>query len=362
MNVSLQYPWKFPDSPYYKYLINYPPKSIDYINVKKEKFDIITSAKQFKYMNFIKNRIRKGLSIIKIPNITYTKNRETDLIHCAHCLSLNKFPWIVDTENYWNFAASGKIAYSNKGKNIIKKFLSKEYCKKILPWTEECKNLIIKYAQNKEIKNKVEVVYPAVPLPKAKKIKHEGINLLFIGRYFYPKGGLVTLEVFNYLTKKYNNVKAIFVSETPKEILKRYSKNKKIKFYSLMSQNNLFNSIYPKSDIFVYPGYSDSFGFAMLEAMSFGLPVVTVDGFAKKEIVEDGRTGLIVEKPHDINYKDLNHDIINKLIENCSKIIENTKLRKRMSKNCINIIKGGKFSIKERNKKLERIYKEALTK
>jgi len=47
----------------------------------------------------------------------------------------------------------------------------------------------------------------------------------------------------------------------------------------------------------VYPGYSDSFGFAFLEAMAFGLPIVTVDGFARREIVEDGKNGFVIERP-----------------------------------------------------------------
>ncbi len=35
MKVYLQYPWKFPDSPYYKYLIDSLPDGIEYLNVKK---------------------------------------------------------------------------------------------------------------------------------------------------------------------------------------------------------------------------------------------------------------------------------------------------------------------------------------
>ncbi len=35
MKIYLQYPWRFPDSPYYKYLIDNPPEGIEYINVKK---------------------------------------------------------------------------------------------------------------------------------------------------------------------------------------------------------------------------------------------------------------------------------------------------------------------------------------
>jgi len=41
-------------------------------------------------------------------------------------------------------------------------------------------------------------------------------------------------------------------------------------------------------------------------------------------------------------------------------LIKDKNLYGKMSKNSMEIIKKGKFSIKERNKKLNRIYEEAL--
>ena len=43
--------------------------------------------------------------------------------------------------------------------------------------------------------------------------------------------------------------------------------------------------IFPQSDIFIYPGYSDTFGFALIEALASGTPIITIDGFARKDIV-----------------------------------------------------------------------------
>jgi hypothetical protein len=37
IKVYLQYPWKFPDSPYYKCLLQEHPKEIEYLNVEKQK-------------------------------------------------------------------------------------------------------------------------------------------------------------------------------------------------------------------------------------------------------------------------------------------------------------------------------------
>ena len=292
---------------------------------------------------------------LSFPNAHLTRVADFDLIHCAHCLSKNENkPWVADFESEWQMYVGEKTFF---GKKSVDKIISKDNCKKIIPWTNGAKREL----ENRfpKLKNKFEVVYPAVPLMVNNKQYKKQITLLFIARYFYQKGGLHALEAINRLTKKYNNVSGIFISQTPSEIINKYSSNKKIKFYNLMPQQRLFKEIFPLADIFVYPGYTDSFGFALLEAMSFGIPIVTVDGFARKEIVDDGKTGFVVEKDKDIDWRKITkneEEIIEKLVDKTSLLTEDAQLRAKMSKNCFKEIKNGKFSIKERNKKLEKIY------
>jgi len=120
------------------------------------------------------------------------------------------------------------------------------------------------------------------------------------------------------------------------------------------------------SDILLYPSISETFGFLLLESMSFGMPVVTIKTDwtpSIEEIIIDGKTGY-VEKLKKIpslrKIGDYERSIIEKLFKSCSKLIENPALRERMSKECLKEISQGKFSIKERNKKLAKIYGEAL--
>ena len=362
MKIYLQYPWKFPDSPYYKYLIDSPPENVEYLNVNKQK-GVITSKKLFWVSNFLKSQIRywfKKLSL-NILNAHLSPKGNLDLIHCAHCLSKNKEkPWVADVEMVSSFLVSGKIC--RKGKSKIRKKLLRKNCKKIFPWTNSVKRDVEKMFP--EIKEKLEVVYPAVPMPKIKKKKHEGINLLFVGRYFIGKGGAEVIRCFDYLTKKYSNVEATIVSEVPEEIIKKYSKNKKIKIFGLMPQKKLFD-IYSKSDIFVYPGYSDTFGFAILEAMSFGMPVVTLNGNSREELVKNGKTGIVI--PIDFTGKARKNlpkkeqdKIVNEMIKSIERLIKDETSLKKMGIESKKEISSGKFSIKERNKRLKKFYEEAI--
>jgi glycosyltransferase involved in cell wall biosynthesis len=243
-------------------------------------------------------------------------------------------------------------------RNKVLKYLLRDNCKKIIAWTETTKKEII----NKfpEVKNKIEVVYYAMkPQILEKKKIEKDIVLFFSGRHFEWKGGIHATEAIDRLTKKYSNVKGIINGVVPRHIVDKYSNNNKIKIYQLIPYKEILE-IYKKSDIFIYPGYSDTFGFVFMEAMSFGIPIITVDGFARKEIVEDKKNGYVIPKPKNINVMIPNEEIINKIIEKASILIEDEKLREKMSKNCIEEIKYGKFSMKKRNEKLKKIYEEAM--
>jgi glycosyltransferase involved in cell wall biosynthesis len=66
--------------------------------------------------------------------------------------------------------------------------------------------------------------------------------------------------------------------------------NKGVKFVELMP-------FYHSASVFVFPSVcEESFGMPLIEAMASATPVVTTRGGAFPEIVQDGRTGLIVER------------------------------------------------------------------
>lgn len=364
IRVFLQYPWKYTDSSYYKYLLMSPPKEIEY-KTSRDKSGIIESKKKMRiYRNFknLAKVIMKKLNFI-IPNIKTVKTDEDyDLVHGAHCLIDNKNkPWVADFE----YVGQLTIPISRGKKNVekkIRKIMMRENCKKILAWTEWAKRRILEYYP--EVKNKIEVVYPALPEQKFQKKKSEKINLLFIGRNFKEKGGKIALEVIDYLTKKYDNVYGTIISDVPKRIYEKYSENKKINIHGLVSQKRLFEEIYPESDIFIYPTFSDTLGFSILESQSFGLPVIamrTQSTHSINETVQENKTGFIIDNSKtDGLERKFDKNIIDGFIESTEKLIKNKKLREKMSNAARKEISDGKFSIKERNKKLKRIYEEAL--
>lgn len=361
IKVFLQFPWKYSDSPYYKFLLDSPPKDIDYIKRKKE--GLIKKRKKFLVNNLTKKIIRYFFKAFysAAPNAHLTKSQhDFDLIHCAHCISKNKRPWICDVE----YRSQMWITTNKKPRNKkVAKILLSPHCKKILPWTEKCKEEIIKTFNDSRIESKIEVVCPGIPLPKIKRKKSKEITLLFAARYFYKKGGLHALVAIDRCIKMNKNVRAIITGKIPLEILNKYRENKKIKFCGLVSQKHMYDEIYPQCDILIYPGYSDSFGFAITEALSFGIPVITVDGYSKRELVEDGKTGYVIPAKYRIHQRSIGpyeKKVIDSLIEKTNTLIKNKKLRNNMGMSARREVETGKFSIRKRNEKLKKIYSEAI--
>lgn len=54
------------------------------------------------------------------------------------------------------------------------------------------------------------------------------------------------------------------------------------------------------SDVFVWPGYREAFGLAYLEAQAMGLPVAAMRSGGVASVVEDGRTGILVDEGDEV--------------------------------------------------------------
>ena len=70
---------------------------------------------------------------------------------------------MVDTEIYTWLSASGMAAHPKLGKSIIKRFLKRKYCKKILGWSEDAKKSFQnEFPNDKDILDKIEVMHFAL--------------------------------------------------------------------------------------------------------------------------------------------------------------------------------------------------------
>lgn len=154
------------------------------------------------------------------------------------------------------------------------------------------------------------IVIPfGVDLDKFKPARKSSGDKVVIGtaRGFTPKYGLEYLiRAFARLQKSYPRIELILIGDGPlfpamKNLVKSLGVIETVKFTGAIPNDEVAVRI-REFDIFVMPsvGEGDIFGVAAVEAMATGLPVVATRVGGLPEVVEDGKTGKIVE-PADVD-------------------------------------------------------------
>lgn len=360
------------EHPIYKDLIKYPPNGVIYLGVKQSEKPVSIYSP---ISNVKRRSVAKIQNLLKIPRMSFVKT-DANLIHSSRgILIMNDVPWVMDIEHVLSFVGHNQnLLNSIYCRNLIQKFLIAENCKKIMPHSNAAKKSITSIFHQKQIREKLETVYPAIEPQKGKKIKNDNITLLFVGLHFYDKGGREVVDAFNLLKKKYD-INLIVKSNVDKKFM---NENPDVTFITeIISRKNLLD-LYASSDIFVFPTYIDTFGMVLLDAMSNSIPIVASDVFSTPEIVDNGKNGFLVHSDLSIwdknglnkwykNYPQFRKKLFQAkpkfskyIADKISLLIEDTSLRKKMGKNGRTLVEKGKFSITERNKKLKAIYEDAL--
>jgi len=178
--------------------------------------------------------------------------------------------------------------------------------------------------------------------------KAKGIKILFVGRLEKAKGVYDLIKAIKIINsnKVKRNIKFILVGKDAQGV----SKNNKIPnvVYTEQISRDKVMKYYAMSDIFVLPSYFEASPFAVLEAMSFGLPLVVTNVGAMPEVIEDGVNGFVVSSG---NYK--------KLADKILTLITNEQLRKKMSR--ANIAKfRNNYSLDKFSVRLQEIFDHVI--
>ncbi len=356
--------------PQFKEITDYPPKNVKYF------FDKPKGDHNSSWIRRKRALIAFAQKYLQLPRMQKIKNQEKyDLVHSTRGILIrNKLPWVVDLESGAAFSGLEWVSLKKPVmKRLIRKYLASPYCKKIMPQSEAARISILENIDCTGFEHKIETVYLAYHTTKLKRKKSPIVRLSFIGRGYFEKGGHDAQEAFKILDKKYPGKLQLKMKCNVPEEHKLKMKNV-IYVPKIDDPLEFYKEIFGDCDIYVQPTTVDSFGVSILEAMSTGLPIVCTDDFTLPELVKDGYNGFLVKSP--VNWypygvkgkweeytkkaEEPHPETVKELVEKISILIENPELREKMAKNSFKIVQSGRFSIKERNKHLAKIYKEAL--
>ena len=161
-------------------------------------------------------------------------------------------------------------------------------------WTEERKITLLPNGVSIAMSNNITLN------PKTKSVPVIGT----VANFRPEKDHITLLQAFNILYKKGLNSELWLVGDGPtrpdvEKLAKELGIESKLRFIGTVSNPNEF---YRQFDIFVLSTHYEGHSLVILEAMSFGLPIVATRISGVPEVIKDRVNGLLVnpKDPHDL--------------------------------------------------------------
>ncbi len=168
----------------------------------------------------------------------------------------------------------------------------------ILVLSTQWKKIISQKCENKNI----EVLYNPVKLREyyEKNDSAGQINVLFRGRVGKRKGAYDTIEAAKLLTNNsiIINIYGDGEIENAKNLVTANNLNNRVKIKGWITGEKI-DIAYRSSDIFILPSYDEGLPMSILEAMSYGLPVIATNIAGIPDQIAEGVNGYMIE-PGDI--------------------------------------------------------------
>lgn len=288
--------------------------------------------------------------------------KRVDLLHTYNSIVANRMPWVVEVESYlprYKPMKPGHPLYRWGTRR-----LASGDCKALLFTSrnsmDQGRDALVAAGVDPA---KMHVVYRAVerytPLPRSR----DAFTILFAGNGFYRKGGLELLKAFQRLGR--SEVRLIIVSNlevdwgtrpSPADIAWAESfiaGHPGITLYRKLEHHVLID-LMRRAHLFVSTTFADPFNNTILEAMGCGLPVVASRMGSVREMVEEGRNGVLID------VQDRQSDAIaDELALAVKRLMDDGDLLAQWS-SASRTIAWERFDLEVRNSDLGRLYDQAL--
>ncbi len=128
--------------------------------------------------------------------------------------------------------------------------------------------------------------------------ENDVFRILFLSRLELEKGIFICVDAFEIIKRKYPNAVLIFGGDgTDEQKLKKYVSDKAVRdvtFLGFLTKEKK-RQAFTNASVFILPTYKEGLPNAVLEAMAFGLPVITREVGGLPDIIRNEENGFITD-------------------------------------------------------------------
>jgi len=232
-------------------------------------------------------------------------------------------------------------------KKILDKFLLKHSKFKLII---TCDANSVKDFDKEKIKNTIYIPNGVNLLKAKRKSESKKLKFISVGRLEEQKGLIYLIESVREIVKENKDIEILLVGEGAKkdELLEKIKEYKLDNYFNFIGSktNEEVMKLYTESDIFILSSVWEGLPIALLEAMSFGLPVVTTNVGGISKICSNNKNALIIPAKNTSALKEAMTSLIKdkslrkKLGENARKTVEKNYNWDKISKLTHKIYEG----------------------
>ncbi len=169
---------------------------------------------------------------------------------------------------------------------------------KILVLSEEFRQKLLQWGITTQIKLTTTKVDDKLIGDWSPEIKTSNHTLLYLARIEREKGIFTTLDIFDQVRKELPKAELV-VAGNGSDLMdaKRYVKEKKIPNVNFVGylRGTQIQEVFRKATVYIFPtSYGEGMPTSVLEAMAFGLPVLTSPVGGLNDFFEDGKMGFLI--------------------------------------------------------------------
>jgi glycosyltransferase involved in cell wall biosynthesis len=284
--------------------------------------DLIKNPSRSILINRLKRFFALRRSIISsTPDVIVSFLTEVNIVALIAAIGTN-IPVIVSERTNPTRYSSGHLW------GLARKY-AYQYAKCVVVQTNDAKSWVETNCPNTKVKvipNPIKLPIPnGIPILKPSEILAEDRKLLLtVGRLIKEKGYFRLIEAFAEIIKTHNNWDLVILGEGSE----RSNLEKRIESLGMKDQIILPGRVgnvgewYQRADLFAMSSHLEGFPNALIEAMAYGVPVISIDcGSGPRDLIQHEVNGLLVSE----------ENATTGLSQAIKYMIQNDQARERMS-------------------------------